>query len=104
MGFRQAKLLSPKAAGLLRKRKRVRVKSASLRPLLTSQGMVRPIHDWLMTILSLIRKGTLNQLRPLSFIPTYYSFYLKGGNRLTVSPRYQGGAIFGYDFAAAWMT
>jgi len=42
------------------------------------QGMVRPIHDWLMTILSLIRSdGTLNQLRPLSFIRhrlEYYSF------------------------------
>lgn len=49
------------------------------------QGMVRPIQDWLMTILSLIRSnGTLNQLRPLSFIrhrSEYYSFYLKGGNR-----------------------
>lgn len=63
MGFRQVKFLSPKAAGLLRKR--VRVKSASLRSLTIyfKQGMVRPRQDWLMTILSLIRLEVTEPIR-----------------------------------------
>lgn len=74
------------------------------------QGMVRPIHDWLMTILSLIRSdGTLNQLRPLSFIRhrlEYYSFDWKAATDSMPAglTEWLVGAIFGYDFAAAWMT